>query len=168
MIFKTATVLETFLRWPLCVHPDTHTLAGLLFFQTSRLPLALPRNIYTRRHFPSSLLLPLSLLLQLLSSSALTPALTESLLVATPPPSFLHAGDPEVLTCHVNKRRKKGARSCGGAESASAAPISCVRTENSDLVWRWHVYGWWAQASDFASRDCTLAPGPSHLEHEGL
>lgn len=26
----------------------------------------------------------------------------------------------------------------------------CAHTENGDLVWHWHVYGWWAQASDFA------------------
>lgn len=72
---------------------------------------------------------------------------------------------------------KKWATSCGGtaqkvalpANSAlEAPPVWCARTENTDLVWHWHVYGWWAQASDFAGRDCTLAPGPSHLEHLGL
>lgn len=42
------------------------------------------------------------------------------------------------------------------ARSSAEAPVWCPRAGNSDLVLRWHVYGWWAQASD-----CSLAPGPS-------
>lgn len=51
------------------------------------------------------------------------------------------------------------------AGAAAEAPrVWCARTERNDPVQRWHVYSRWAQASDLACRDCTLASGPSHLE----
>lgn len=158
-------------------------------FKTTRLPIAfalnfsflansLPTYIYT--HF-----LSFSFTLSLSASSP--PLLTLPYLVHfwvhVSPPSFLHAvgargGD-------MSHKQKKGRKKMGHitwrysadkkvalpSNVALEAPTFDVRRthrENSDLVRQWHVYGWWAQASDFHSRDCNLAPGPSHLEHLGL
>lgn len=80
--------------------------------------------------------------------------------------------EQEAVTCHINKGGKMGhiMRRCSTERTNTAleASVWCAGTENGDLVRQWHVYGWWAQASDFARRDCTLASGPSHLEHLGL
>ena len=129
-------------------------------FKTSRLPIAVPRyfSFYIHTHT-----LPLSLSLSLSISLSLS-------LVLASPPSLTLACPARLLASRFSarggdmsrkqRRGKKWATSCRGAVTESRGASSyqrtggprlvCAHTENSDLVWHWHVYGWWAQASDFA------------------
>lgn len=142
-----------------------------MFHWTSLFLLAI---VYT--HTSSlSLLLPLffclfpSLVNALLSGTLFSPRL---------PHLYRMLREQEAVTCDINKRGKKMGHIMWRYSTEKvivpanvaleAPPVWCARTENSDLVQQWHVYGWWAQASDFACRDWNLAPGPSHLEHLGL
>lgn len=88
--------------------PSRHTLARLFFFKPQDVLLHFLQTYMHTDTSPSSVLLPLSLPRQLISSSVLTLAFMESLLVDIPPSSLHAAGSRGADMSRKQKKKKNG------------------------------------------------------------